>query len=237
MAGAVNSFAGGGAFITLPLLISLGVPPTIANMTSCTATWPGLAISTWGLRRSLHTSRSHLLKLSLVVGFWALIGSYLITISSNELFSKLVPFLMLGATAFFIYGTWFLKPPSHPLSNPVSTACLMSLAALGLYGGYWGGGMGIMILSILTLCGWKEIHEINAVKILLMTVINCVGLPFFIGGGFVSWPHAGVVCMGATLGGHLGARRIRTLSPERVKILIALYAVGISIYYFLTKAI
>jgi len=231
LSGLINSFAGGGAFLTLPLLIKMGLAPTVANMTASVATGPGLALSAWGLRDKLQNPKFPWQKVLWIVSLSSLLGSVLIRISSDQFFSSLMPFLILGATLFFIYGTWFLKRSQADGDHPLSRKTVCALALVGVYGGYWGGGMGLMFVSVLTVAGWANLQEMNALKVLLMAAINILGAVIFIQGGFVSWPHAAIVCLGAALGGVLGAKWIAKVSVNAMKILVAVYAVALSLYY------
>jgi uncharacterized membrane protein YfcA len=235
LAGVINSFAGGGAFITLPLLILLGLTPTSANMTSTVATLPGLLTAAWAYRRPFERNRAHLKLLTALGITGGTLGAWILLASPAAWFSRAVPYLMLFATICFIYGSWFLKRPAPHggAKDPIGAALGLALFLVALYGGYWGGGMGIITLAALTLGGWNKINEMNAVKTVYMALINITGAILFTLSGQVAWAHALLVFLGSAIGGYVGAHTIQKVDQRLVRAVIALYASGMTLYFFL----
>jgi uncharacterized protein len=235
LAGIINAFAGGGAFITLPLLIFLGLTPTGANMTSTVATLPGLLTAAWAYRKPLESSHAHLRLLATLGLVGGTAGAWVLLAAPPSSFARAVPWLMLLAAVFFVYGTWFLKRPQREgkTEDKIGPGLGIALFGVALYGGYWGGGMGIITLSVLTLGGWNDINEMNAVKTVYMALINITGAILYSLSGRVAWGHAFLVFLGSSMGGYTGAHYIQSVNQRVVRVLIALYAGGMTLYFFL----
>jgi uncharacterized protein len=239
LGGTLNSVAGGGSFITLPALIFTGVLPINANATSTVALWPGSVASMGAYRRELIKQKRGLLILlgvaSLVGG---IVGAELLLNTSQETFVRLLPYLLLVATLLFALSgplTARLRQRKKQ-SGRQSWVSLLGVTCLqfviAIYGGYFGGGIGILMLATLGLMGMENIHEMNAVKTLLTTVINGIALVLFIIKGVVVWPQAILMVVGAIAGGYGGAYFARRLDPRLVRWFVIAVGLLMTVYFF-----
>jgi uncharacterized protein len=247
LGGALNSVAGGGSFITLPTLIFTGVPSKIANATSTVALWPGSAASVGAYRKELvkqNPTRLLVLGITSLVG--GLLGALLLLGTSQNTFVQLLPYLLLLATVLFaVSGPITTRLRAHAAdratkqTNQVSWRTLTIIALLQLiiaiYGGYFGGGIGILMLATLGLMGMENIHEMNAVKTVLQTIINGVAVIAFIIAGAVVWLQAIIMIAGAIVGGFTTASFARRLDPRLVRGFVILVGISMTIYFFLHK--
>lgn len=233
VAGAVNAIAGGGSFLTFPALLLTGMPSITANATNNTAMWFGTAASAAGYREELRETRAVNLRLVLSSAAGSMIGAVLVLITPEAAFTKAIPFLLLSATLLFIAGPHLVRKagqPSETLTLPRWGQ--PAQFALGIYGGYFGAGVGIATLALLAQMGFTKIHQMNGIKTLLTSCMNGVAvLPFAIAGA-IAWKWAAVMCGGAVLGGYLGARVARQLPPKRVRQVVIVVAVSMTAYFF-----
>jgi uncharacterized protein len=228
-AGAVNAVAGGGTLITFPTLLLFGTPPVVSNATSTLALVLGTGGSVWGYRRHLPTVKPWLLRFVPVSILGGLIGSLLLTRTSDQTFSKLIPFLILFATVLFLAQGMFRRfaglnssqagpcPPHH--QRHVWGAVLFQLG-VAIYGGYFGAGIGILMLASLGFIGLSDIHEMNTLKTVLAALINVVAAVCFINAGLIHWPKAGVMTLGALAGYFLGSHYSQRIPQKYVRHII-----------------
>ena len=238
LGGTLNAVAGGGSFITFPTLIFTGVPPIQANATSTTALWPGSVASVGAYRSVLTTQRGQLVLLGIVSIAGGAIGAVLLLHTSQTLFLRLVPFLLLLATLLFAFGgtlTAGLRKRLGKASTPawVATAGLAVLQfIIAAYGGFFGGGIGILMLALYSVVGMENIHAMNGLKALMASCINGVAVITFIIAGAIFWPEALVMVAGAILGGYGGASVARRLDPTLVRRFVIAVGVIMTIYFF-----
>ena len=247
LGGALNSVAGGGSFITLPTLIFTGVPSKIANATSTVALWPGSVASVGAYRKELaKQNRVLLLVLGVTSLVGGLLGALLLLGTSQDTFVQLLPYLLLLATVLFAVSgpiTTRLRARaaarSSKQTNQVSWRSLTIIALFQLviatYGGYFGGGIGILMLATLGFMGMENINEMNAVKTVLQSAINGVAVIAFIIAGAVVWLQAIVMIAGAIVGGFATASFARRLDPRIVRGFVILVGISMTIYFFLHK--
>jgi uncharacterized membrane protein YfcA len=253
LGGTLNSVAGGGSFITVPSLIFSGVPPIQANTTSTVALWPGSVASITAYRRELaRLNRVVILTLGITSLIGGILGAILLLSTSQSTFLYLLPYLMLIATLLFAFSPHITKllrnrsadtqntEYSQGIPDKASTLSWRSMAAISfiqlivaIYGGYFGGGIGIMILASLGIMGMENIHEMNALKTVLQTSINGVAVITFIIAGAVLWLQALVMVAGAIMGGYGGAYFARKLDPRVVRAFVILVGTSMTIYFFL----
>lgn len=229
-AGAINSVAGGGTLVSFPALVWLGLPAVAASATNTVAIFPGSLGSMWGYRAEMQTAERRwwvLLVPSLAGG---IIGAILLRWTPPGLFERLVPFLILFATLLFLAQEPIQKrlKTLHP-GGGESQGWLMGAIVfqffVALYGGYFGAGMGILMLAALSIMGLSDIHQMNGLKNLFALAINGIAAIYFIAVGIVDWPSALVMMVGAIVGGYLGAgaaRRIGRVAVKRSVIVIGL---------------
>jgi uncharacterized protein len=231
--GAINSVAGGGSFVAFPALLLAGVPAVPANATNTIALWPGSLASAVAYRRELRDVRRELLPLGAASLVGGAAGSVLLLRTSDHTFVLLIPLLMLFATVLFTFGaavTRTLGGGGAPASLGVAIGAQLFI---GLYGGYFGGGIGIMMLAVLSLLGMTDIHRMNSLKAVLGTLINGVAVVAFVIAGAVAWAPAGVMIVGGILGGYGGAAIARRVEPGRVRRLVLVVAWSMTGYFFL----
>jgi len=225
-AGVINSLAGGGTLVTFPVLLLFGIPPIIANATSTVALFLGTTGSIFGYRQHLPVIKpwlSRFLPVSLVGG---LIGSILLTRTSNDVFSKLVPFLILFATLVFLaQGALrrFVRLSENPApathqKNVVRAVVFQFFVAI--YGGYFGAGIGILMLASLGFIGLTNIYEMNALKTTLGSLLNLVAAIWFVWAGLIDWPRALTMTLGAMGGYYIGAHYSQQISQRAVRMII-----------------
>ena len=231
-AGVLNTIAGGGTFLTFPALVFIGVPPVVANATSAVAVFPGYLGGALGFRDELGRFDKALIKrLTLVTLAGGLVGSLLLLVSSNAAFSVVVPFLLLGATLAFLFGDQ-IRAWAGRKSRTVTPYGSASLFLVSMYGGYFNGGLGIVLLALFSLWGMSNIHEMNGLKIWLSFALSAISVTVFALGGLVEWHYAIGMMIAATLGGYAGAPVSRMLSKSVVRGVIASVGFSMSAVFF-----
>lgn len=224
-AGAMNAMAGGGSFLTLPALVYAGVPPVAANATGTAALLPGYASSAYGFRRDIRPVAGigvgRLAAVSLAGG---LAGAALLLLTPDGVFRAVVPWLLLAATALFAFGGR-LSAGLRRLGAGGRGATLAGLLAVSVYGGYFNGGLGILLLAQLGLSGLSDLNAMNGLKSLLSAVLTAVAVATYAAGGAVHWPAAAVMVPAAVAGGYLGARLARRIPPGALR--AGIVAVGL----------
>ena len=244
--GALNSVAGGGSFISLPALIFAGVPPVSANATNTLALWPASVSSAWAYRREVSATRRWIVSLGGVSLIGGLIGGLLLLRTSDAGFLRLLPWLLLLAAVTFTFAGQVqglvgrhaggaAQPPAgstEPFSRSVRLSSFVVQLAIATYGGYFGGGMGIMMLAVLSIAGMTDIHEMNAVKSVLAVVINGVALAEFVALGAIAWAPGLVMVAGGIAGGYVGAATARRVPRQFVRALVIVIAWAMTLYFF-----
>lgn len=261
LAGTLNSVAGGGSFIGFPALVYTNVPTIQANTTNTMALWPGSLAAAWALRKELFLqNRTMLLILGITSLVGGTGGAYLLLSTPQATFEHLIPFLMLAATLLFavspLVNARVKELAAHrqkilaerrqqagvALPQTQSTGAYSSKYALAgiallqliisIYGGYFGGGIGILMLAALGVMGMENIHEMNAVKNALATCINGVAVVIFILRGAIVWPDALLMIVAAIIGGYGGAYYARKLDPRFVRVFVILVGCTMTLYFF-----
>jgi uncharacterized membrane protein YfcA len=235
----MNSVAGGGTLVTFPTLLWLGVDPIRANVTCTVALWPGSLGAMVGFRRELGDSRRFMLWLGAPSIVGGLIGAGLLLLTPSRLFASIVPFLILFATILFAAGepiTRRLAPTAHSEPETEHTpprrwwiAAIMFQFVVAIYGGYFGAGMGILMLAALGLMGLTDIHQMNGLKNFFAVCINIVASVYFIASGQVEWTYAGVMVVGAIAGGYGGAGLARKLGRRFVRRSVIVIGLGMAV--------
>lgn len=221
LAGSINSVAGGGSLLTFPTLIWLGLPSIVANATNTVATWLGSFGAIWGFRRELRVSDPRLLALAVPSFVGGLAGAVLLRLTPTDVFDRLVPALILFATLLFMAQEWVQRrfsTTATPGGSSARVAGVMLFQFLvGVYGGYFGAGIGILMLAALALIGLSDIYQMTAIKNLLAVVINGVAAIYFIYAGLVSWPEAVTMAAGGMVGNLAGAGVSRRLGRQALR--------------------
>jgi hypothetical protein len=232
LAGAMNAMAGGGSFITLPILIGAGLPSVAANATSTVALYPGGAVSAWVYRSGLTRVCGVPLRPTLiatVVG--GLVGALLLLWTPTALFDRVLPWLLLAATLALAFGSRLGPALRSRFRAGLKTVLLLQLV-LGVYGGYFGGAVGLMMMAAWSLLDGADLKALHAPRTLLVSAANTVAVFCFIIAGAVHWREALLVGSGALLGGFIGAGIGKRLPAPLVKAATVVIAAGMTIHFF-----
>lgn len=233
-AGAMNSVAGGGTFLSFPALLAVGVPPVAANASNSVALWPASLSGAWAYRQELARYKRYLVPMGLVSLVGGICGGLLLLATTDGAFSRLIPWLLLFATILFAFSgkisALLRGATSHKPGN--SMVSLAGHAVVSVYGGFFGAGMGILMLASLAMAGHDDVHEINAIKNLLSAVIYSVTVLTFVIAGAVSWPYTIVMLATATLGGYWGASVARKIPALWLRRFIIAVGFTLSVFYF-----
>jgi len=236
MGGALNAVAGGGGFIAFPALLFTGVPPIPANATQTIALWFGVTASGGAYRERLDISRRVMIPLVATSVLGGLIGAFLLLRTPAHTFLRILPWLMLGATLLFVFGKKLTGLFRADIEHDASTAAIVGASifelVVAVYGGYFGGGLGIMNLAMLAAIGMTDIHAMNALKSVLGSVINGVAVVAFTLNRAVYWKQGGVMIAGALLGGYFGAHYAQKLPQSWVRGFVIGVGAGMTIYFF-----
>jgi len=220
-AGAINSIAGGGTLISFPALLWIGRDPIIANATNTVAIWPGSLAGAYGFRRELSTVRRWLLLLIVPSLLGGALGSWLLLRTPSSVFEKLVPFLILAATMLLALQEVITRHLPSPTANRQPPTRILGVflfqLLVGTYGGYFGAGMGILMLAALGLIGLTDLHQMNGLKNVLAVAINGIAAIYFTLANAVSWSDVFVMMIGSIVGGYFGARVARRLGRKFVR--------------------
>jgi uncharacterized membrane protein YfcA len=232
-AGLINSVAGGGMFLTFPALVFTGVPSIIANASSTAALVPGILASAWAYREDFRKSVNFpfwpLLIVTLAGG---LLGALLLLYTPQRTFDSVIPWLMLAATLLFTFGarlTPILKRMFH--IGPVAVVVIQFFIAI--YGGYFGGAIGIVMLATWTVFGLTDIHVMNANRTIMGAAANSVAAVLFILARKIWWPQTLVMLVCTIIGGYIGARVARKVKPQYIRAIVTVVSAGITVAFFL----
>lgn len=237
LGGALNSVAGGGSFLTFPSLVFAGVPPVPANATNTLALWPASPAAAFAYRHELKQARSWLYGLSAISAIGGFVGALLLLRTPNPVFMRLLPGLMLVAALIFsaggrlsehVRGLSSRLPGGHTATLVLGGVVQLVIAA---YGGYFGGGIGIMMLAAFSALGMTDIHVMNALKSSLATLINLVAIVVFVVKGAIVLEPALIMVVAATLGGYFGARTARKVDPKWVRRFVLVVAWTMTAYF------
>jgi uncharacterized membrane protein YfcA len=239
-AGAVNAIAGGGTLVTFPVLTTV-VLYRLANATSTVALFPGSFASVWGYRDRLQACRRWIIILSAPSLLGGAVGALLLIWHAENTFRRVVPWLILLAAILFLLQPTvarLLKAQSAALHEPsrkMIAAIVVIQFLIGVYGGYFGAGIGILMLSALSFLGLESIHEINALKSTLAFLMNTVAAILFMARGMVEWQYAIPMALAAIVGGYFGARLSLLLRPSIVRWIVIVIGFGLAGYYFVKE--
>lgn len=234
-AGGMNALAGGGTFFSFPALLAIGLPPVTANATNAVALWPASLAGAWAARASLQGLRAYLIPLLLVGLLGGAAGGILLLISGDDLFSNLIPWLLLVATLLFAASPWLSRwlAKRRKESDQVrhTPAAVLGHSLVSIYGGYFGAGMGILQLAAFSIEG-HALSRANALKNLFSAMIYTVASLTFIIAGRVSWTELAILLAGATVGGYTGGALGERLPPKFLRALVLIVGGGMTLYYF-----
>ena len=213
-----------------------GVAPVSANATNTLALWVGVTASGGAYRNRLSISRRVMIPLILTSVIGGLAGAFLLIKTPAQTFLKVMPWLMLGATLLFAFGKHLTGRIAAGISSDASRGAIAGASVfelvVAIYGGYFGGGIGIMNLAMLAAMGMTDIHDMNALKVVLGGVINGVATATFVITGAIVWPQAIVMTLGAILGGYFGAHYAQKLPQSWIRVFVILVGAAMTVYFF-----
>jgi uncharacterized protein len=236
LGGALNSVAGGGSFIAFPALLFSGVPPIPANATNTIALWTAAAASGGAYRKRLDIARRVMIPLLTASLIGGVAGAVLLLKTPAQTFMRVIPWLILGATLLFAFGRRLAagrkSVVEHEASGSALAAATLFQFVVAVYGGYFGGGMGIVMLAMLATLGMTDIHSMNALKTVMALVINGVAVVVFVVEKAVYWRHGIIMIAGGILGGFLGAHYAQKLPQAWIRWFVVLVGTGMTVYFF-----
>ena len=236
-AGIVNALAGGGTFLTFPALIAAGIPPISANATSTLALYPGYFVSAWAGRSAFALAgkeqRLNIRLLSVISLIGGLAGGLLLIFTPAPVFSFVVPWLLGFATLAFALGNFIPKQIGATWLGPRGIASVQAL--LAVYGGYFGGGVGLMMLAALTFFGLRDIRLMNVIKLIFAGLMNTAAVASFAIAGLVHWPEALVMMAAGISGGYAGGRLNGVIDPRAVKAFVIVTGSALTIWFALKR--
>jgi uncharacterized membrane protein YfcA len=234
-AGIINSVAGGGSFLTFPALVFTGVPSIIANASSTLALLPGTMASAWAYRSDFRkTERLPVLPMVIVSLAGGIAGALLLLYTPQRTFDSVLPWLMLAAALLFAFGprlSPILKRAVH--IGPVTVIIIQFL--IGIYGGYFGGAIGIVMLAVWSVFGMTDIHVMNANKTVLAGVMNGIAVVLFIVAHKIWWPQTLAMLVAAIVGGTIGAHSAKRVDQKYLRVAIIVISCSMTIVFFLRQ--
>ena len=230
--GILNALAGGGGLIAFPALLFAGLNPIHANASSIVALVPGNISSVWAYRRKIlaieDINVKAFLALSLLGG---LLGALLLLFTPPTMFARIVPWLMLFATAIFTVGNFAPLEVIRRLKLG-HRSILVAHFVISIYGGYFGGGIGFLVLAALTLFGMRDINEMNGLKMLIVGVMTITSIATFVVADVVSWPETIPMLISSWIGGYVGAHGAQRVDQRLIKGFVVLFGAAITAYFF-----
>lgn len=248
-AGAVNAVAGGGTFFSFPALLATGLPPVAANASNSVALWPGSFTGAWAYRQELAAYKNYLLPMGIASLLGGASGGFLLLAAGDARFAALIPWLLAFATLLFALSPQLSAlvkrmrqrgdalgaaapaelPTRHGAGSPIGW---LAQLLVSIYGGFFGAGMGILMMASLAIGGHEDVQHINALKNLLSAVIYSVTVVTFIVAGAVSWPHTLAMLLTASAGGYAGARLARRMQGPWLRRIVIAVGGALTLYYF-----
>jgi len=236
LAGAINAVAGGGSFISFPALLFSGVAPIPANATNTLALWVGTSASGSAYKNRVKLPQRMMLPLIFASIVGGLLGALLLIRTPSQTFLHLLPWLLLGATLLFAFGRHITQRIAVNITHDTGSAAIVIASifelAVAVYGGYFGGGIGIMNLALLAALGMTDIHAMNFLKVVLGSIINGVATVTFVLTKAIVWPQAIIMTAGALIGGYASAHYAQKLPQIWVRRFVIFSGVAMTAYFF-----
>jgi len=234
LAGAINSVAGGGTLISFPSLVAIGESQIVSNATNTAALWPGSLSSAIGYRKDTPLQVGLLATLLIPSLIGGILGAWILVSTPPGIFNIVVPFLVLFATLLFAFRDHITRRFGHNNSSEeyLSTGSriwgFFFQLFVATYGGYFGAGIGILMLGSLSIMGLRDIHKMNAIKTSLAALINCTAFVLFALKGLVAWDLALILGLGAILGGYVGARSAKHVNTHVLQVFVVVIGLIVS---------
>lgn len=233
LGGGLNAIAGGGSFFTLPALVYAGFPAVVANASGTLSLFPGYIASTWGFREDLRGPHTlPIYQLVIASGVGGGIGASLLLITPDALFRDLVPWLLLIATAVFAFGPWVLQRLNRLEGEAHPRVQFVVLTVVSTYGGYFNGGVGILLLATLAVLGHEDLNRMNGLKNLISAVLTAIAVGLYAAGGAIAWTQSIAMMGSAVAGGYVAARIARRLPPLAVRVVVVITGVIMTVLFF-----
>ena len=233
LAGVINALAGGGSFLTLPALVFAGVPPVVANATGTAALLPGYLAAAWSHRRLIRVPAGLSLRVLVLMGvLGGAFGASLLLVTSSAAFRVIVPWLLLVATVLFAFGPRLHQALSRRAGTGRGLWGLVSVFGVSVYGGYFNGGMGILMLAMFQLLGVRDLVVANGLKNLLSAVLTLIAVVIYVAGGLVAWSATLPMAGAAIAGGLVGARVGRIMPPALLRVIIVMAGSLTTLWFF-----
>ena len=233
--GAINAVSGGSSLLSFPVLISTGMPANIANASNFLATMPGYAAAIPFYRKEFKQIKRALMSILCAGLFGAVTGSLILLVSSSDAFISLTPYLLLSATLLYALGdtihTLVIKYCQN-LQLKEGKSGQFLVYVFSIYGGFFGAGMGIIMLSLLRIIGYSDFHQANAIKNLMITLMSLISVAIFIMGGLIAWPEALVMMLGSAIGGYQMVKYAHKVPQKWLRYFIITLGLSFSSYYF-----
>lgn len=229
-AGAMNSVVGSGTLITFPTLLALGYPAVVANVSNTVGLVPGSLLGAYGYRSHLVGQRPLIARLALFAALGGLLGGGLLLMLPASVFRAAVPVLIGAACVLVAVQPYLSRRLAHrrQAGQHAGAALFLGVFCIAVYGGYFGGGQGVLLLGLMGVLLAEPLQRINGIKNILALTANLIAAVLFVAVSHVSWPVAGLIALGSGVGGHLGARFGRRLSPTALRgIIIAVGVVSV----------
>jgi uncharacterized protein len=232
LGGAVNALAGGGTFLVFPALILAGVAPITANATSSFLLWPAGLASAWVYRNDIPNDKRLLGIMSLVSLIGAIAGSFVLLRTPNSTFSGLVPWLLLFATLNFSFSKQLRNLASRVSRRGSMLLLIFGQLVISFYGGYFGAGMGVLMLALYLSATDKDVHVANGLRLVCGIIINAAAIVIFAAKGAIDWRAGIPMLIAALIGGYFGAVLVRRLNAESARLWVLVYAWAITLWFF-----
>ncbi len=238
LGGVINTVAGGGSFITFPTLMFVGVPPIVANATNTFSVCAGYLSGAYGFRHDLAECKAPIVSTVLWSLLGGAIGAYLLLNTPEHLFIESIPWLLMFATALFMFGDKLasrlttLRESSPKATALTSAFFVLLLVSVSAYGGFFNAGLGIIVLSYLVVSGYSDINQMNGLKLLVSSSVSLIAITIFALDGAIDWWRGAVVMLGTLVGGYVAARVSRSMPQHFIRHFVSLSSVAMTGYFF-----
>jgi uncharacterized protein len=235
LAGAVNAVAGGGSLLVFPALLAVGFPPLAANVTNSVAQWPGYVGQVIGNRKELPGQGRRILLTSIVAVLGAGVGAGLLLVLPGQVFDAIVPVLVVLASLTMAVGPWLKRKIGNPENSERDRTgpLLVAMFLAAVYGGYFGGALGVILISTLSLFAHDELRRLNALKGVLSVVVASVTVVVFAISAPVDWLAVALLAPTTLVGGLLGAQVARRMPENALRWAVVLLGLAVGVYLFL----
>ena len=236
-AGAINALAGGGTLITFPVLLGIGLPAVEANVTNTVALCPGYLGGIYAQSKDMRGQKERLLSFLPAAVIGGIIGGFLLLHTGERVFRALIPFLILSASMLLALQEpvrkWLVSRSGHSSGKHAAESwAALPVGIAAIYGGYFGAGLSVIVLSVLGLCSDDSLTRLNASKQVISFAVNSAAALFFVFSGRVVWPMAIVMAFGAMLGGILGGRLAGRIKPATLRWTVVTIGIAVAAAYF-----